>query len=215
MSEELKDQGLIKFNELLEKKNYDLVIEHLEKLNTPKELMFFHKAFISYDQGDLVGARILLEKAKLNGFYSPEVKQALEVVKRDLQINYIESDQSFIDKFVVESKSVSDLFYPTVSLFFLLLMIGLWAKKFKILSLLMLSISILSISFYGYLTFISLNISKDENIVRTGPSRIFEEAQKIPAGLRFVITKKYKDWSYVDFPKDYRGWIYQLKATEL
>ena len=59
-----------------------------------------------------------------------------------------------------------------------------------------------------------VEINSNEVTIYRGPSKIFEELQVLPPGVRFIVTKESNRWRYIEYPKNFRGWIYDAKAIK-
>jgi len=165
-----------------------------------------------------VESRIHLEKAKSMGLINSDVVKNLEVVKDQLGVSYIEQVNSYESKALDFTLSLN-LYTPLLMSSILLIAILISIKNMVNSITLGLSLILAALPSIGYLyvkDHFQVNIVREEVSVRKGPSKIFDEIQNLPAGMR-IITKKNngKDWYYVVVPKSHAGWISEPEMETL
>ncbi len=212
MSVIVKDQELEKFNSYLKEKNWDEAYTYLESLNLPKNLELFNKAYLNYEKGDFPLAKLQLEKAKYSGLFSNELLSAKELVQTKLEINELENSLEISDKIHLESLSTPPLFFLVIGLFFSVVTVSAYLKKSW---LLLFCSTALTLAAFGYnysLKKYELFVSVENQNVFLGPSKIFEQVQVLPKGIKYSISKRSKEWYYIESPKEFRGWINKNKG---
>lgn len=215
MSELIKDQELSQLKKLIESKDFVASNKYLNELSLSPEVSLYYQSYLKFLQGDYAISRQLLEKSLNKGFYNDESLEAMTVVKNQLGIESLESENTFIDKTYLFSKSMPiDVIYSFVLIFSLLFCIGLGKKKIILSSLSF--ILAVSIGYFAYdLNQKSIFIAGEDIAVRNGPSVIFEESQYLPLGVKFIVGKEYKGWRYILYPKSHSGWMKSEKVLSL
>ncbi|MDP7321811.1 MAG: tetratricopeptide repeat protein [Bacteriovoracaceae bacterium] len=215
MSDNVKDQVVTKLNQFIENKDYSAAKEYLNSLELSDVAQWYNLGYLAYKKGDLVTARAYLEKAKYEGMFSDEMGQALGLVKNELGLQYIEQDHSFQDNLMLNMVSFSSEFYLAFFAMFLsFVLIFIW-KRIYLLGVLFGVLVLMAGSGFYIKKNYSIVFNQNESVVYSGPSRIFEEQQILPKGIKFIVGKKSGDWKYVIYPQSYRGWIYKNKAISL
>lgn len=208
----VKDQEMIEFNKFVEEKAFAEAEALIRKKEFPKTILNFNLGYLEYEKGNLVNAKKYLESAKFSGMFSDEVDSALELINSELDIIYTEQEISDFDNFIFNSASLPPEFFPTISVLMFLLSGILLLKKIRIMGVSFLVGGIAFLSLFCFIKDLSIKYNLEEGIVYRGPSRIFEEKQAVPAGIKLIFSKEVKDWKYIKYPSIYEGWVYENKA---
>jgi hypothetical protein len=212
MSFNRKDSNIMQLKDLIDKQDFDGAISYLEEnANIPENLRQYNLGYLFYKKGNFVQAKLHLEKAKVAGMFSTDISKALKKVNQELQIEYIESELSWGESFFFTLKSLD--FYHVTMVYLVLLVLLFWGtiKRWKV----FLGIVLLSLfgggALHFYLNQYSLIYLKKEQVVRQGPSLIFEELALIPAGMKILYDRESQDWLYVHYPRQFEGWLKKEK----
>jgi hypothetical protein len=157
--------------------------------------------------GQLGQARLHLEQAQDISLFNFHAEQNLIVLKKQLpEINELEY-------------SALDFIYSKIFMVFLLILLimtffsslsVLWNKKRK-----RLKITAIIFSFLFLCTglrwlvewrFKPIVITEEAKIYE-GPNTLFKDNGLIPPGLKLYREKEFEGWSFVAYPKFYRGWV--------
>lgn len=211
-------QILNELKQSFEKKDYDAAIALINSNKTKFDpgVYEYNLGIAYYKKGDLVTARVWLEKAKGKGFYSNKLLSAIKEVSQELEVNRLEEAQGFNDSFSQFIASVPIDAYITLSLFFLVLL-GIFFKKIdKYIRIILLVLAFLPVTFYGFYAkdFHSIIVLDDE-IVYRGPSTMFEQIQLIPKGMKILTGQTYNGWRYIVSPSSHQGWFHTDKVEKL
>jgi hypothetical protein len=215
MPEDVKDQEMLKLKELISVNAFEKAETMVNSLDIHENVKNFNLSYISFERGDMLSARVYLERAKYNGMLSSEVDTALIQVKDKLNLTMIEKEQTVIDDIVLNSVSLPREFFPTIFMFFIILSIFLGLRKMKITASATAFISLATISFFLLISKYNAEFNAEETTVHRGPSKIFEEVQVLPVGAKFIISKQVDEWKYIKYPSIYEGWIHKNKAMKL
>ncbi len=215
MSVVVKDQEMLKIENLVKNKSYTEVNEIFFTKNYPRTIKSFNNAYLEYEKGNLVEARMYLEKAKFNGMFSQDVESALDQVKAELGLVYSEQEQTSFDNFILNFKSFSDQFSLSIGLIFFIITVILFLKRAKWIAIVPFVISCFIFGVIYNTKNLDISFNKSENVVYSGPSRIFEEVQILPKGAKVIFTKESSDWKFIKYPSMYSGWVYKNKAIKL
>ncbi len=219
MSDNVKDQEMLRFIELVEKQSFEEAKSYLVGLDVAKTIKNYNLAYLEYKKGNPVEARLHLDKAKFQGMFSEEVSSAMDVLKKDLDLTMIEGEQSFLDNTMLYSKSLPKEFFSSISMMFFIIMGVLLIRKIKIVGFLVGLIGIGTLSFSFILNDSSIAYNVNEVSIYNGPSRIFEEIQILPPGAKIIFSeanfKNNSDWKYIKYPLMFRGCVYKNEALAL
>ena len=205
----VKDQDVMKIEKFVEDKSWTEARDFIDSLKLAKPLELYNKAFIEYKSGNHVNALKLLEEAKYSGLYSEEVLSAIAQIKSELNLTLVEEEISISDQFVLNSKTISDDFFLSLFSIFLVVFVALtYFKKYLVSVFFLLMTSLVGGYFYLIQNY-EIAYNKKESVVYSGPSRIFEEKQIIPIGAKVIFTKSDNDWKFINYPKIFKGWVYQ------
>lgn len=176
----------------------------------------YNLAYISYKKNDLVESLYLLEKSKFSGLLSEEVDQAIISVKKDLGIYSVEKESfNIVDDIYLNTATINfDLFLSLVGILLFSFIFFSFKQKLKTSLFMLASTIVLGVFTYNINT-LKTYINEAETIVYEGPSGIFDEKQIIPIGTKVILTKKFKQWSYIKYPEIYSGWVKNYKAKKL
>lgn len=217
--EKSKDLSILdEFKVLFEKKDYqkaaDFLHKHKDKFETG--VFDYNLGLVYLKNNQFVKARVSLEKAKINGFYSNEVQAALSEVTESLDVKMLEEPTSFSDSFNSIVLQVPFDAYVFVTLFFVTISIATYKKFDKYIRLIIFVLGLLPTVFY----FQHVNqhekiiVLEDEYVYR-GPSKMFEQIQIIPKGMKLFTGKNYNGWRYIVTPTSHQGWFTTNKVKSL
>ncbi|MBD66838.1 MAG: hypothetical protein CME62_16665 [Halobacteriovoraceae bacterium] len=201
---------------LIENENYSAALDFLNQSDSMAlPIKYYNLGFIHFKQNDLPSALYYLEKAKFSGLFSEEVDSALYQVKTELGLRVLENDYSWIDQLYLSSNTLNlDIFIVLMGFLLFGILLGAYKKLFKTAALCLTMFTALGIFTYQ-LSEMKTYIAFEDTIIHQGPSQIFEANQVIPKGLKFVIGKSFKDWSYIKYPSVLSGWVKDIKAKKL
>lgn len=201
---------------LINKKDYDSALTYLESnktIETP--IRNYNLGYIYFKKNDHVKARTYLEKAQYEGLRTSELKNALHRVKSELGIQNIEKSYTVEDNLMMQTIGHhEDVFFALMGSFLLVaLLLGVRGKYLmtSFFSLLFLVVC----SFFLFIQNYEVQINKEESFVYKGPSKIFEQIQVITPGMKLITEKNEGNWSFVSYPKIYRGWLFKSKVNKL
>ena len=215
MSEDVKFQEMKNFKSLVDSGLFDKAEQTLSNVKMPKTIKSFNKSYLEYKKGNLVEALAQIDTAKYNGMISEEVRQATEKIKTELGITVFEREYSLTENLMFESKLLPKEFYPTISLILLLMGGLLLIKGKKILSSFLAICFLCVLSFHLFVTGLKAAYNLEERIIYRGPSKIFEEVQVLPAGVKFIYTKESENWKYIEYPRMFKGWVHMSKEIKI
>ncbi|MBT4792824.1 MAG: hypothetical protein HON90_14715 [Halobacteriovoraceae bacterium] len=215
MSVKAKDQELLKLNKLIADGLFDDAISYVNELTLSSPVKNFNVGYIMFNQKQYVEARVFLERAQFGGMLSKETDDALSLVKEKLEITAIENEFSRTDDFILNSASLPAETIPAIALLgCVIFLISAWKKRFFPLVLSVMSLMTVCFVYYSVKD-LEVKFNQEDNIVYRGPSRIFEELQVLPKGVKFITSKESQDWTFIKYPAMYSGWIYKNKAIKL
>jgi len=177
----------------------------------------YNLGIVNYKTGNLVSARVNFEKAQIKGFYSKEVKEALKEVKSELGVISLEEVSSPLNSFKSFSYQVPVEIYLSITLLFAILF-TIFRKSVtsKILRVFIFIIILLpTIFFYKEVQMKKVEVAKEEHFVFAGPSKMFEQVQLIPAGMKIITGKEVPGWKYIEIPESHSGWIEDTQLERL
>jgi hypothetical protein len=208
---------LSEFKSLYENKNYEdaLSLLHENKPMFDPGIYEFNIGLIYMKQEYYVLARINFEKAKELGFMTNELNSALSIVKDNLEVTVLEENSSVSDNVNdILFDLPKELFFSTSIL--LLILFTVFYKKMSSRTLRVISLIIITFPIIFFFTVIdgkSEVILLDDHIVRRGPSKMFEEVQVAPKGMKVFINDQVDGWNFIVHPKSHQGWI-KTKSLE-
>jgi len=206
----------MELEQLIKENKFDEALSFLAKKNDMNlAIKKYNEAFVYFKNDDFINARFFLEKAKKMGLYSEEVHDALQVVKSKLGIESIENSYYKEDVFMFNSVGFhQDVYFSLIGIL-LLISLVFFAKAKHFIGVVSLVFCIGLGSFYSVISDHHVKINEQEVSVYAGPSKIFEEVQVLLPGMKVITTHETGKWSFVKYPKVYRGWILNQKAKEL
>ena len=136
-------------------------------------------------------------------------------MKESLDIKVIEDSYPIQDKVLLEISGLStDVYLALVSFFLLVTLVGIIKAKKMLVSFGTL-LTIISFSLGLFVFNLDLKVNIKENIVFEGPSKMFEQIQILPRGIKFITIKKDNKWEYIGYPEFLKGWVYNSEAKSL
>lgn len=201
------------FEILYNKKDYKKAIEVLLKTNKANDSGIYHYNLgTAYAQlNEFPIARFHFEKSFKAGFSKSELENNLKLVKNNLQVEEIENSNDIID--FVNNFGVDLPPFAFLTLIFLIILasvkfifVNKILSKFRFCIALIFLLILFGVKFF-YINTLKVAIVFQESIVTSGPSKIFEEKNRIKAGTKIILDKEDKDWVHVQNPRSLSGWI--------
>lgn len=202
---------LNEFKTVFEAGKYEdaLTLLHQNKLKFEPGVYEYNIGLIYYKQEHYTLARINFEKSKDLGFMSTDLEIALNQVKTHLDVMVLEESSSTSDQ-------VNEVLYDTPREFFFsitVLLLIIFIFIYKKLELIPVRIISLIVAIFPTIFFLLVLNGKTEvifledQVVRRGPSTMFEEVQLAPKGMKVYIDKNIDGWNLIVHPKSHQGWI--------
>lgn len=166
-------------------------------------------------QGEFALARFHLLKAELEGFSGPELITNKEIIEEKLNISRYEEPITTNDYLVKSALFASEGMLTTLAFVFVVLGLGILSKTKSLKRSLFFFVPVLILS--------GLNIWIDSwpkkivikpQVIKDGPSAIFNNRGELPSGVMLITTKK-EDWLYIQYPSRFSGWIKETGLEEL
>jgi hypothetical protein len=199
------------FETLFNEQKYDAAFTSLEKLRESLEPSVFHynMSLVTRKLGNLVDARLHVEKAIDFGLSTPETTQILDELKNELNLTTLEEKTSLNDYIYHNSLILNQEYLLAISLLILLSVVLIF-KRFNKNLLIGLVVFIISIS--SGVMFVTFNKEKiimiEDSKVFIGPSKILEVVGVIPKGLKLIVQEDNNSkWIKVVAPYKLQGWI--------
>lgn len=187
------------------------------KSHLAEGLYFFNMGVVSIKLDQLPQARYFFELSKLKGFTDPWVNKNIESLRKDLGVELVET-QTFFQQ--VNSKLftyVAAEHILAITLSIILAIVMYWWKSkirknfYTLLATLCLTIIAGSVFLNSKDINITTNINQaiiiEQMSIYEGPSTIFEELGKLPAGLKITWDENKHGWAKITHPVNFRGWI--------
>lgn len=188
--------------------------EGLELLKSNKES--FEPGLYHYNVGTVNAklknysqARFHLELARTKNFNPSLVDNNLKFLKNELGLTRLETPQNFFEYVQDLSTQLSrDAVIIFGLIFIILSILTLRKSKSLVLSLVLILISIIPLSMKYYSSNVLVSgIIKNNVVLQSGPSELFEPAGEAPAGLKIYIKEFRKEWLFIKYPEGFQGWI--------
>jgi hypothetical protein len=162
--------------------------------------------------GNAAAGRFHLEKSLRLGQVDSKVFYNLQTAKEMLQVHDLDSSPVMFDRMLSYSLDLPSSVYLMMTL--VLLVISLLIVRVKVLAKkwlpLLLIVSVFPILLSTlYLDRMSFAITLKESPLREGPSKVFSEFRKLPAGSKVVIGEHRKEWFFIKLPRSLSGWIHK------
>lgn len=181
-------------------------------------LYYFNMGTLAIKQDQLPLARYYFEQANLKNFNDPWVNKNITSLKQDMGVQLIET-QSFYEQMSAKlfSYITPDHLLAFTFTVILALVVYWWKNKISKSFYTLTATLVLTIAIGGYaLTKADASFSGSKlnqaiviepmNIYE-GPSTIFEELGKLPAGLKITWDENNHGWAKIVSPLNFRGWI--------
>lgn len=201
------------FEQLYLNKDYKTAVDYLLK---NKQLFssgtFHYNLGTTYSKlGDLAAARYHLEKSIQEGYVNSSSLNNLSFVKSKLDVDDINTSNSFFDQSMNVATSLPFAAYSLVSLllFLVFLIIIRYQKvknRFKLGSILICAVSPLLFYFLVVTHLHPAIVFKDISL-QEGPSKIFSEKGKVKAGSKIIVGDFKDGWFFVEHPESLVGWV--------
>ena len=210
---------IVEFQNLVEKESYDKALGLLlqNKQEFEPGVFYYNKGVLEARREDFVAARVSLEKSIKEGYLHKDLVKNLEMIKNNLGVDYLEQNNDFQTDFINTTLSF-EIYTSLIISSLVLISLHLLFKNIKSLytTPLILLISALPTVFHYYLKDnYEIVVISEETIMRKGPSKIFEEEDSLPAGMKLTVKKKLGDWTHIVSPSSHQGWIYKAKVEKL
>lgn len=218
MENNKKLSKLKEFKALFEKQDYDGAIKFLDenKQNFDEGVYQYNLGLTYLKKGQLVEARVLFEKSKLNGFFSNEVDLALKEATSGLEVKTLEESSSFSDDFNNIVLQIPFDVYFLISLIFVAIVIGFYKKLDKYIRIIIFVFAMLpTVFYYQHVNQHEKIVVLEDQYVYRGPSKMFEQIQMIPKGMKLFTGKDHNGWRYIVTPQSHRGWFKSEKVESL
>lgn len=198
------------FKNYYKNENYQEALDFLRKNNIfSNDIQLYNLGLLNFKTQNYSQAKLLLERAKNNGFDSPEVSKLLADSNSSLGIVEAQSANTLKDSLIYNTQRVNvDLLMVSSLIAVLILVINLKRISALFLRIALLIIFILPLA-WSVVYKLSYNsyIALEDRQVRAGPSRMFDDSFVMPTGIKYIISKKYKNWGYITYPDKYSGWV--------
>lgn len=186
----------------------DYLLKHRDNFNNGQ----FHYNLGSLDikLGDYPTARFHLEKALQSGYLHPKVYKNLDAATELLQVSASENDAGYLDRAFFKAKSVPGEAVLCFGLLVLFMLTIAWSRKWlrnKLAMAILTVFALLPIALYLYLQQLTMGIVLKDGTLREGPSKIYSETLKVPAGHKVILGDKNGNWYFIRSPLKYAGWI--------
>lgn len=189
----------------LEAKNLLLSNKELFESN----VFFFNLGIVEFRLENYAYSKLLLNRAQVNGLESEQSKEILKTINTNLSITRAQDPVTIKDHLISTTHFVGvDIIIIISSLLILVTLIKLkeiYGLTLKLLAIVFVSLPLVwSLNFkLRFEDFVSLTNKE----VREGPSNIFTDSFNLPEGIKYTISKRYKDWVFITYPNKYSGWI--------
>ena len=218
MENQIKTEILSELKKYFEVKDYSSAIKLLNENRGQ-----FEPGVFNYNLGlallqseDPVMARVQFEKAKIHGLYSNELMHALDETTQKLQVKTLEESQTFSDQFNKITLGTPFDVYITISLSIAIVALLLHRRVDKLVTFLMILFATAPLIFYSqYVNKYNATVVLEDQVVYRGPSKMFEQIQLIPQGMKIYTGKEFDGWRYIIAPESHRGWFFTQKVEVL
>lgn len=198
-------------------KDFDGALKILkENQNTlPQGVWNYNMGTVYGKTGELALARYHFLQAEASGFSEAELLKNKALVENNLNVARYEEAISTNDYLVKNALFASQGLLTTLAFVCFLFSLGILSKTGKVKKALVLLIPVF--------IFASLNlwinswpkqIVVTPQVIKDGPSTIFNNQGELPSGLMIVTTKK-DGWLYIQYPSRFSGWIKDTGLKEL
>lgn len=212
----VKTPEMTKFQEYVSSENWKMAQELLKEQDLFDPLIRdYNQSLLYFKQGRLLEARYTLEKVMTKGFINQESNLLLNSLIEAQGLTGIRTEYGIEDNVFLNSKSIDGSVYLSVFLVFVLVFtIGI-VKSQKLLAWAGGILMVFFIAFYYQIQLGQLALSQEEMVIYEGPSKIFEQVQTIPRGLKIIYEEPKKGWIKILYPKYLQGWATNAKVMKL
>jgi len=106
--------------------------------------------------------------------------------------------------------------YLTIALTTAVFYAILYRKLDKMVRVLMIVLVTIPLIFYSqYVNKYNAAIVLEDQVIYRGPSKMFEQIQLVPQGMKIYTGKEFEGWRYIIAPESHRGWFYSEKVEVL
>lgn len=211
-------QILSNFRESFESQKYDDAMSILKtnQLSFDPGVYEYNMALVYLKKEDFVNARINFEKAQINGFMSNELSIGLSKVREVLEVDRLEEPKGAQDTFNNIVIQIPFDIYIFASLSVGLLFLLLFKRIDKVLRIILLIISFMPLTFYYiYVNKFNTVVTYEDSIVYRGPSKMFEQIQIIPKGMKLITGEDHGGWKFIIVPESHKGWFFAENVEKL
>lgn len=203
------------FKDLVKQKKWGDAEALLESHDVfPELIQNYNLALVKTKLEKFAEARFTLEVARKQGFINKESNQLLDSITNSLGITRISSEYSLKDNLVLNLKPYYDsalVLIPVILSF--LVVLGL-IKKVKSILFIAVFLFCFSIGSIYELSKGQMGIAMESIPVREGPSKMFEQTQEVPAGMKVIYHKsEIENWYQIEYPEYLKGW-FQPKSVK-
>lgn len=194
----------------------EYLLKHRDNFNSGQ--FHYNLGTIDLKNGDFASARYHLELALQNGHVHPKVYKNLSISTELLQVKSSEAQMTYPEQFLFMAKSVPQDGLISMSLILFLLMALAWYRKWMVKAAYYWTLAItalLPLALYLALTQLHVGIVLKEASLREGPSAVFGETTKIPAGHKIILGEESGQWQFVHAPLKFAGWIEKTQLGNL
>lgn len=179
-------------------------------------LYHYNLGVVKVNMSDYSIAMYHFEKAKQLGFSSIELTNSINSLQEKLNVSYIYDSLGAGDYCNLLLFDLPQSFYYSIFLIGLILLIVNIKKITTTLRITYFLVSLLPVFIFNfYILPKNIVISQSSIKVYTGPSRIFDQVQEIPEGVKLIIGKQYNGWKKVIYPHRFEGWISSDRYLDL
>jgi hypothetical protein len=201
---------------LYSKKAYREALDYLanNKGHVSKGLWHYNMGTIFASLEDWPMARYHLSMADLHGYTSRELLSNQSLVEDKLLSQKWEKPITPMDYVIRGALLGSDGILTFFGLVIMIIGIFLLKNQLKKRAFMLLSVSLLLFGMTLWIKTWNWGIVLKPQVLREGPSAIFNSKDEIPAGVK-VLTLKEGEWVKVIFPERFEGWIRNAEIKEL
>lgn len=198
------------FEKLYTEKKYEDALEFLKKNKIFEDnIQTFNLGLINFNLQNYSRSKLLLEKVKTLGFESEVTNDLIKKSDFSLGIAQAQRPETIKDHIISNTEAINVdvlLISSLIATLIVLIKIQKIYGIFLRISTLMIFLIPLSWSIVyklNYKTYVSL----EDKEIHSGPSQMFDDTFPLPEGIKYTISKTYKDWGYITYPDKYSGWI--------
>lgn len=186
-----------------------LVMEQQQNYSPAQYHMLLGSAYAK--NGSLAVGRYHLEKAKHLGYHGTDLTNNLEAVKERLDVKDLAASRNWSDQLTDYSCQIpSEIYWSLTVLILLASLVVVVKSRFQKVTvpLVLLVLSLVPLTYErAVVSHVHFAVSLQETAVLEGPSKIFADKIKLPAGAKLIIGKNVDSWVFIEAPLIYSGWV--------